>query len=120
MRVAISTQGKDLDAEVDMRFGRASRFLLVDTSSMTFEVFENNQNLNLAQGAGIQTAQNILEHRPDAVITGNCGPKAFQVLQAAGVQVIVGAQGKIRDVVQAHLDGQSTPASGPNVEGHWS
>ena len=28
MRIAVSTQGKDLEAQVDSRFGRASNFIL--------------------------------------------------------------------------------------------
>ncbi|MBW2065111.1 MAG: NifB/NifX family molybdenum-iron cluster-binding protein, partial [Deltaproteobacteria bacterium] len=71
MRIAISSQGEDLNAEVDPRFGRASKFLVVDTKDMSFEVVENSQSLNLPQGAGIQAAQNIAGHRPDVVLTGN-------------------------------------------------
>ncbi|MBW2000092.1 MAG: NifB/NifX family molybdenum-iron cluster-binding protein, partial [Deltaproteobacteria bacterium] len=52
MRVAVSSQGEDLNAEVDPRFGRASKFLVVDTKDMSFEVVENSQSLNLPQGAG--------------------------------------------------------------------
>lgn len=119
MRVAISSQGEDLGAEVDPRFGRASRFLLVVTDTMSFEVIENTQNLNLPQGAGIQTAQNIAEYNPDVVLTGNCGPKAFRALQAAGVAVVVGVKGKITDAVQAYLEGKYQSAKAANVEGHW-
>ena len=85
MRVAVTCQGEDLEADVDSRFGRASKFLLVDTEKMAFELIENIQSLDLPQGAGIQTAQNIIQHSPDVVLTGNCGPKAFKVLKAAGV-----------------------------------
>jgi len=119
MRIAISSQGEDLNAEVDPRFGRASKFLVVDTKDMSFEVVENSQSLNLPQGAGIQAAQNIAGHRPDVVLTGNCGPKAFSALQAAGIKVVVGVKGKIKDAVQAYLDGRYKPADQANVEGHW-
>lgn len=119
MRVAISSQGDDLDSGVDPRFGRASRFLLVDTKTMSFEVIENTQSLHLPQGAGIQAAQTIISHNPDAVLTGNCGPKAFKVLQAAGVEVVTGVKGKIMDVIQAYLEGRYQPAKVPNVDGHW-
>jgi predicted Fe-Mo cluster-binding NifX family protein len=119
MRVAVTSQGGDLGAEVDSRFGRASKFLLVDSRTMDFEVIENKQNLSLSQGAGIQSAQNIAKYRPDVVLTGNCGPKAFKALQAAGVKVVVGVSGRIKDAVQAYIEGKYTPAEGANVEGHW-
>ncbi len=120
MRIAVTSQGENLDAEVDPRFGRAAMFLLVDTETMSFEVVENGQNLNLPQGAGIQAAQNIAEHGAQVVITGNCGPKAFKTLQAAGIEVVVGVSGKVKDAVQAYMDGKFQHAGQANVEGHWS
>ena len=119
MRVAISTQGIDLDAEVDPRFGRARNFILVETLTMKHQVIENTQSLHLPQGAGIQSAQNILEHHPEVILTGNCGPKAFRVLQAAKVKVIVGVKGKISDALRDFVEGKYVPATDANVEGHW-
>lgn len=119
MRIAISSQGDTLESTVDPRFGRASVFLIVDSETMAFEVIKNAQNLNLPQGAGIQAAQNVLQHKPQVVLTGNCGPKAFKVLQAGGVDVVVGVQGKIREVIEGYMAGAYAPAGQANVEGHW-
>jgi len=119
MHIAVPSTGDDLGAEVDARFGRTEKFLLVDTETMSFKTIENIQNLQLAQGAGIQSAQNVIKHKPDVVLTGNCGPKAFQVFQAAGVQVVVGVTGKITDAIRAYLDGKYRPADAANQEGHW-
>jgi predicted Fe-Mo cluster-binding NifX family protein len=119
MLIAVTSQGADLEAEVDSRFGRTSKFLLVDTATTSFTVVENTQNLDLPQGAGIQAAQNIAQHQPDAVLTGNCGPKAFKVLQAAGIEVVVGVKGSVKDAVQGFLEGKYQPAEEGNVEGHW-
>jgi predicted Fe-Mo cluster-binding NifX family protein len=120
MRIAVTTQGTGLSAEVDSRFGRAPRFLIVDTETMTSQVVQNNQSLDLLQGAGIQSAQNVLPHKPDVVLTGNCGPKAFRVLQAAGIKVVVGVTGKIVDAVKDYMDGKYLAATEANVEGHWA
>jgi len=76
MRMAVSAQGDSLESELDPRFGRASRFLIVDTDTMSFEVVQNDQNLNLPQGTGIQAAQNVAKYTPEILLTGNCGPKA--------------------------------------------
>jgi predicted Fe-Mo cluster-binding NifX family protein len=119
MRIAFTTQGTDLDSEVDSRFGRAPRFVVVDTETMLFDVLENKQSLDLPQGAGIQSAQNILPLKPDVVLTENCGPKAFRVLQAAGIKVVVGVKGKITDAIKDYLKGEYTAAAQANVEGHW-
>ena len=119
MRVAVTTSGNDLEAQIDSRFGRAPRFLVVDTETEQFEVIPNTQSLNLAQGAGIQSAQNLLPHKPNVVLTGNCGPKAFRVLQAAGINVAVGVKGKIADAIKEYLDGKYREAAEANVEGHW-
>jgi predicted Fe-Mo cluster-binding NifX family protein len=119
MRIAVTTQGTDLSAEVDSRFGRAPRFLIVDTETMTSQVVQNNQSLDLPQGAGIQSAQNVLAHKPDVLLTGNCGPKAFRVLQAAGIKVVVGVTGKVVDAVKDYMDGKYLAATEANVEGHW-
>ena len=119
MLIAASSQGDNLDALVDPRFGRTSVFLVVDTSTMAFEIVENNQNLELPQGAGIQSAQNIAEHNPEAVLTGNCGPKAFKVLDTVGINVVTGVKGTVRDAVQDYLKGKYEPDGEANVEGHW-
>ena len=119
MRIAVTTQGNDLSAQIDSRFGRAPKFLVVDTETMRFDVVANTQSLDLAQGAGIQSAQNVLVHKPDVVLTGNCGPKAFRVLRAGGIKVIVGVNGRIADAIHDYLDGKYAEATEANVEGHW-
>jgi predicted Fe-Mo cluster-binding NifX family protein len=119
MRIAVTSQGQDLNGEVDPRFGRAPWFLLVDPETMAFEAVENAQSLNLPQGAGIQAAQNVAQHKPVAVLTGNCGPKAFKALQAAGIKVVVGVKGSIEEAVKAYARGDYQAASDANVEGHW-
>jgi predicted Fe-Mo cluster-binding NifX family protein len=119
MVIAISAQGNDLQGQVDPRFGRAKHFLLVDTENMGFEVVRNEQNLSLPQGAGIQAAQVVTNHQAEVVITGNCGPKAFKTLEAAGIKVVVGVSGSIEDAIQAYLRGEFEHAKDANVEGHW-
>jgi predicted Fe-Mo cluster-binding NifX family protein len=119
MIIAVTSRGKDLAGEVDPRFGRANHFLLVDSETMDFQVVENQQSLNLPQGAGIQAAQNVANHEPEVVLTGNCGPKAFKTLQAAGIEVVVGVSGTIEDAIRAYLRGEFEHAKDANVEGHW-
>lgn len=119
MKVAVSSRGKTLDSELDARFGRAACFILVDLNTMSYEAVENTQNLNAVQGAGIQAAKTVADQGAGAVITGNCGPKAFAVLQQAGIPVITGASGLVKDVIEKYKKGEFSPTDGPNVNGHW-
>ncbi len=119
MKIAVSASGPDLEAQVDPRFGRAPFFLMVNPETMEFDVVPNQPNLQAPQGAGIQAATLIARHRPAAILTGHCGPRAFQTLQAAGIRVVVGVKGSVRDAVQNYQAGKLTPASGPNVASHW-
>jgi predicted Fe-Mo cluster-binding NifX family protein len=119
MKIAVSAKGNSLDAEVDPRFGRAGFFLLVDPETMQVEVVANKQNLQLPQGAGIQAAQTVAERGASVLLTGNCGPKAFRVLEAAGVKVGIGVSGTVREAVEQYKAGKIRFADGPNVEGHW-
>ena len=119
MKVAVTSTGPDLSSDLDPRFGRAAYFLVVETDNMEFKVVENAQNLNLPQGAGIQAAQTVASQGAVALLTGNCGPKAFKVLNASGIQVITGAKGSIVDALRQYESGELKPATDANVEGHW-
>jgi len=119
MRLAITSTGKELDSNLDPRFGRAAYFIIVAPETMAFEVVENSQNLNLPQGAGIQAGKTIADHHVDALITGHCGPKAFKVLQNAGIKIMVGARGTVTDAIEQFNNGELEISAEADVEGHW-
>ncbi|MBN2288409.1 MAG: NifB/NifX family molybdenum-iron cluster-binding protein [Candidatus Glassbacteria bacterium] len=120
MKIVISSQGKELDSQVDPRFGRGSWFIVVDTESGAFQAVDNTPNLNLAQGAGIQAAETVSRLGAEAVMTGNCGPKAFRTLSAAGIKVFSGIEGTVREAVERFKAGALTASESHDVEGHWS
>jgi predicted Fe-Mo cluster-binding NifX family protein len=119
MKVAVTAQGKDLDSPVDPRFGRAQYFIVVETEGGELEVLDNEQNLNAPQGAGIQAGITIAESGAQVLITGHCGPKAFRTLSAAGVKVVVGAEGTVGEALEKFKAGELKAADGADVEGHW-
>ncbi len=118
MKIAISATGSNLDAEVDPRFGRCQYFIIVDPDTMQFEAVENSSAM-ASGGAGISAAQMIAGKGVEAVLTGNCGPNAYQVLSPAGIKVITGVSGKVKDAVQSYKSGKLQSGSQPNVPDHF-
>jgi predicted Fe-Mo cluster-binding NifX family protein len=120
MIIGITSTGSDLSAPVDARFGRARNFIIYDTGNATFSVHDNDQNLSAAQGAGIQAAQNFAKLNAEVLLTGNCGPKAFKVLSAAGVKVFSASNCTVQEAIDQHLKGLLPQLNNANVEGHWN
>jgi len=118
MKIAITANGPALDADIDPRFGRCQYFVIVDPETMQFEVLENSGAM-AGGGAGISTAQMIVGKGVEAVLTGNCGPNAYEVLEAAGIKVVTGVSGKARDAIQNYKLGKLKASSQPNVSGHF-
>lgn len=119
MKILVSSSGATLDSAVDQRFGRAANFLVFDTELKSVNVLENRQNLHTPQGAGIQAGQQAVNSGAQAVLTGHCGPKAFAVLNEAGIQVCTGASGTVRQAIDDYLAGGLKPAHNADVNGHW-
>jgi len=117
MTIAISAAGLDLDAQVDPRFGRCRYFVLVDLETTQFEALENSSAMG-SGGVGISAAQVIAGKGVEVVITGNCGPNAYKALSAAGIKVITGVTGNIRDAIEDYKLGKLQVSSQPNVSAH--
>jgi predicted DNA-binding protein (UPF0251 family)/predicted Fe-Mo cluster-binding NifX family protein len=104
-RIAVSASGQSMDAEVDPRFGRCRRFIIADPETMEFEVVDNS-SASESDGAGVSAAQKIVEKGVQVVLTGNCGPNAYKVLSPAGIQVVTGVSGKVRDAIESYRSGK--------------
>ena len=119
MKIAITSTGKTLDSDVDLRFGRAKYFIIWDSETEEFEAVNNAQNLNAAQGAGVQSAMNVANKACNMVVSGHMGPKAFSTLKGAGIKVVSGVEGKVSDVIKLFKEGKLKDTDSPDVEGHW-
>jgi len=114
VNICITSDGDNLDANVDPRFGRCLYFLIVNIDTMDFEALKN-PNINTMGGAGIQSGQLVTEKKVKAVLTGNVGPNAFQTLNASGIDVLTGVSGKIKDVIERYKKGEFKSTQGPSV-----
>ncbi|HNX26442.1 MAG TPA: NifB/NifX family molybdenum-iron cluster-binding protein [Phycisphaerae bacterium] len=119
MKIAITSQGREMTDAVDQRFGRAKFFIVADTRSGETSAVDNMQNLNAAQGAGIQAGANVVSLGVEAVITGHVGPKAFATLNAGGVKIYTGAGGGVADALEKFKAGELTQIQSADVESHW-
>jgi len=119
MKIAVTSCGNELISDMDPRFGRARYFIMVDPKTLDYEVLENKQNIKSAHRAGIQAAKTVVSQKADVLISGNCGPKAFEVLKVAGSTVVTGAKGRVIDAIIQYKSGALQAVDGPNVAGHW-
>lgn len=119
MKIAVASTGKEMNSALDSRFGRASAFVVYDTETEEIQAIDNGMNLNAAQGAGIQTAQNVAATGASAVIGANFGPKAVQVLQAAGIKMYICSAGTVGEALKEFAHGKLEEAKSANVSSHW-
>jgi predicted Fe-Mo cluster-binding NifX family protein len=118
MKICVTAVSGSLDAQVDPRFGRCQYFLIVNSETMESKAILN-EAFQAAHGAGIQAAQTVANSGVEVVITGNVGPNAFRVLSAAGITIVTGVSGSVRDAVEKYKKGQLQEIGNPTVGGHF-
>lgn len=119
MKIAISAEGKTLDDNIDMRFGRCAYFLIVNIENNEIketQVIENTAN-SQAGGAGITAVQIVGDQEVEAVISTNLGPRAFDAFNQLKIKVYT-ASGKIRDAIQELIEGKLKVISNPTGPQH--
>ncbi|MFH0922212.1 MAG: NifB/NifX family molybdenum-iron cluster-binding protein [Fibrobacterota bacterium] len=119
MKIAVTTKAASPDSAMDERFGRAAKFAIYDTEKKEYSFHDNTRNLQAAQGAGIQTAGNVVCLGCEALLTGHCGPKAYAVLRKSGVQVYCVNNKSVAVAVEDFLSGRLAALTAADVEGHW-
>jgi predicted DNA-binding protein (UPF0251 family)/predicted Fe-Mo cluster-binding NifX family protein len=118
-KIAITSVDGTMEGMVDERFGRSRKLIIYDPESKNFDVIDNTQNLNAAQGAGIQNAQNAINGGARIVISGHLGPNAFKVLGAANIPVYTVSKKTVAQAIKDFEKNNLTKLTGPDVKGHW-
>ncbi len=104
MKICISSSGKSAESILDPRFGRASYFVMADTDTMECEVIENVAAAS-GGGAGITSGQMMVDKDVTAVITGNMGPNAMDVLKAANIAIYRGESIPVNENIEKFKKG---------------
>ena len=107
MKIAISSTGKELTDNVSEVFARCPYFVIAEIENGEIKETEIIENKNADQmgGAGLSTAQLMAEKNVNAVISGNVGPRALDVLRQFNIKVYYG-EGIIKEVLQEFINGE--------------
>jgi predicted Fe-Mo cluster-binding NifX family protein len=119
LKVAVTSIDGTMEGNVEERFGRCRKLVVYDPQSNTIEILDNQAHTGLARAAGMQTAQNVLNAGATVVISGDFGPKAFQVLRAAGIEVYSTVNMTVREALSRFEEGKLTKLAGADVQSHW-
>jgi len=124
MKIAVSSTGKNIKDNVSDVFARCLYFIMAEISArgsasasrqgpvsfgkdQKIEKIETikNESINQMSGAGISAAQLMAEKNVNAVITGNVGPRALDVLKQFNIEIYFG-KGVVKNVLQEFIDGK--------------
>ena len=118
MKICITSTQDNINADIDMRFGRCRYFLIIDTDTMNVDAI-SNESIMESGGAGVKAAQTVAKTGVKTVITGNIGPNAFQTLKAAGINIITGADGTIKEIIDKFKNNEYETIKSPSVGNHF-
>jgi predicted Fe-Mo cluster-binding NifX family protein len=105
MKICVSSSGQGENSVVDFSFGRCPYFVIYETDTKRYESLEN-QGVSSPHGAGVTAAQQVIDAKSDAVITGNMGPNAMELLKAAGIKILNMSGGTVKGAINLYLEGK--------------
>ncbi|MBS3755281.1 MAG: NifB/NifX family molybdenum-iron cluster-binding protein [Desulfobacterales bacterium] len=111
MKIAVSARGQSLQDPLESSFGRCAGFVVFDTDTRSSSFLDNSQQQDLAQGAGIQTAQMVSGAGVDVLISGRIGPKALQALSQSRIQLYASSAATVQEAIDAFQRNELSPIS---------
>ncbi|SDM29575.1 NifB/NifX family molybdenum-iron cluster-binding protein [Halarsenatibacter silvermanii] len=118
MKIAITAESKSSsDVKVDRRFGRSSYFMIYDDDEEKGEFIKNSAG-DTRHGAGVQAVQTLADRDVDALITGRVGPKAFDGLQKAEIEIYLTEDSTVKEALSDFADGKLEQPEEPTNSRH--
>ncbi len=118
MRLAVCSQGKDLESPVDSRFARCWGFVIFDTDTNE-SIYLVNSATSAAHGAGSAAVQALCDAGVEAVCAEHIGSNAYAVLAALGITMYRSEGAKcVRDAVLALKAGNLATHDSPTTSAH--
>ncbi len=106
-KIAFACEGNNaLESEMSMHFGRCPYYMLIDvegTDVVKTEAIENPFFNGHVPGA---VPEFINKQNVNIMIAGGMGPKAIDMFNGFGIDVVTGVAGKVGNVLTAYLEGK--------------
>ena len=113
MKIAVSSDGPDLDANIANRFNTAKYLLVVDVDTSDYEVIPSPFTTG-QHGAGIQTIVLAVSRGAKAVVTGYANPAIVNQFKSSGIEVLTGITGTVKDTSEVAIEGALVIAIEPD------
>jgi len=115
MKIAISSEGTDLKAQVGHRFGISPYLIIADLGTGNFEAVPNPGSLG-QHGTGVQTIVLAISKDVKALLTGYCSPTARRHLEANGIEIFTGLSGTVGEVLESYKTGEIQKTEAAKIE----
>ena len=102
MRVAVSSRGGSLDAQMDDQFGRCPCFVVVDTETMLYNTVMNAKP-HIIEEYDQNAVVAIAKSGANVLITGPIKVNLRRALQTANINIARASRGTVKEVLEAYL-----------------
>lgn len=104
MKIAITSNGAELDSTISNKLGTAPYLIILDTETWDYEVISNPGHSN-ERGAGVKALIIIVNKKVKKILTGYCNPDISRQLKENDIEVITGIEGNLNEVIQKYKKG---------------
>ncbi|MFX0210792.1 MAG: NifB/NifX family molybdenum-iron cluster-binding protein [Candidatus Hodarchaeota archaeon] len=106
IKIGLPSNGEDISSFFANTFERCSYFVIMESTRPKAIITFLNYAQSAARGAGIQSAQSLVDQHVKAVITPQIGSDALDILQDEGIRIYMGIVGTIQENIEAFLQGR--------------
>lgn len=97
--IAISATQSSLDAPLEERFENSSCLVIADAEGAVKVPLRFSRRMRGSK-TGVQISPMLVERGVSVVLTGRCDPNSLEHLASAGLHVVTGCSGTVRQVLE--------------------
>ncbi|MBW2036096.1 MAG: NifB/NifX family molybdenum-iron cluster-binding protein [Deltaproteobacteria bacterium] len=114
MIVAITSKGKTLEAEMELRFSRSPFFIIADTETGEFKAFKN-PGASAKDAACVDAVKFLVSQGVKAILTGNIGHNAFTTVKDTQMKIYWATAGTVGKALEKFKKRRLLLAKEPSV-----